>query len=337
MRPGSARGVVALSVLTVGVFLVSLAVGRFPIPLLEVAHVLLSRLTGHPSGAGATVATVLLLVRLPRVWAAMLIGAGLSLAGASYQTVFRNPIVSPSLLGVSSGAGFGAAVALLLHGPAISVQAAAFAGGLIAVTVSILVHRLLGGRSLVTLVLCGLVVAAFFESLVALVKTFADPLEVLPDITFWFLGSLEKVTAADARWATLPILLCAAGIYVLRWRSTALALGDEEALSLGIAVGRERLIVIALATLMVAVAVSLAGVIGWVGLIVPHLARMLFGLSPGRLYPATAMLGATFLLLVDDVARSASATELPLGVLTAMIGAPLFLLLLARIRSSVWT
>jgi iron complex transport system permease protein len=337
MKRHSGAALVALILVTLATILVSLGVGRFEIPPVQVVHVLIAHIGGHATDVPANVDTALMLVRLPRIWGAVLVGASLSMAGVSYQTVFRNPMVSPSLLGVSAGAGCGAAIALLLGWPWSAVQAAAFAGGLLTVTIAMVIHRVLGGHSVVTLVLCGLVVAAFFEALLSLVKSFADPLDVLPAITFWLLGSLEKVTAADARWATIPILLCALLLYFLRWRSAALSIGDDEATSLGIAVARTRLIIIASATLLVAIAVSLAGIVGWIGLIVPHAARMLFGLSPTRLYPAAALLGATFLLVVDDVARSGLATELPLGALTAMIGAPVFLVLLTRLKSTAWT
>jgi iron complex transport system permease protein len=337
MRQHSGATLAALTLVTLATFLVSLGVGRFAIPPIEVVRVLIAHILGRAADVPANVDIALTLVRLPRIWGAILVGASLSMAGVSYQTVFRNPMVSPSLLGVSAGAGCGAAIALLLGWPWSGVQAAAFAGGLLTVTIAMLVHRVLGGRSVVTLVLCGLVVAALFEALLSLVKSFADPLDVLPTITFWLLGSLEKVTAADARWASLPMLLCALLIYVLRWRSAALSIGDDEATSLGIAVVRTRLIIIASATLLVAIAVSLAGIIGWIGLIVPHAARMLFGLSPTRLYPGAALLGATFLLIVDDVARAGMTTELPLGALTAIIGAPVFLVLLTRLKSTAWT
>jgi iron complex transport system permease protein len=337
MRPLPSVSLVGLLGATAITFLVSLGIGQFHIAPSQVIHILWAHLLRHPSGAPANIDTVVMLVRLPRIWTAVLVGASLSISGVSYQTVFRNPVVSPSLLGVSAGAGFGAAIALLCGASWGVVQMSAFSGGLITVAIALGVHRALGERSVVTLVLCGLVVAAFFESLLALVKYVADPLEVLPTITFWLMGSLEKVTATEAGWATLPIVLCALLIYLMRWHSAVLAVGDDEATSLGVSVRPTRSVIIAAATLMVAVAVSLTGIIGWVGLIVPHAARMLFGLSPNRLYPAAALLGATFLLLVDDLARSGTNTELPLGALTALIGAPSFLLLLTRLQRTNWT
>lgn len=315
----------------------SLSLGRFHIPLRQVVGVLLTHLRGHASPVPQTADIVLMLVRLPRVGAALLIGMSLSLAGSCYQTVFRNPLASPSLLGVSSGAGFGAALALLLHWPWWGVQLSAFVGGVLAVAIAMACNRVLGRRSIVTLVLCGLVVAAFFEAMISVVKYFADPMDVLPSITFWQMGSLERATAHDVTWAAPILCTCALLLYLLRWKYAALALSDREATSLGISTHRLRAVVIGIATLMVAVAVSLTGTIGWVGLIVPHAARMLFGLSPNRLVPATVLMGAMFLLAIDDIVRSAVSTELPISVLTAMIGAPLFLLLLMRIRTTAWS
>ena len=335
MKPPS--GLLLLFAALIAVVIVSLGVGRYWIAPADVVGAILARFGGHGEKTPAEVSTILFLVRVPRAAAALLVGLSLSMAGLSYQTVFRNPIASPSLLGVSAGAGFGAALGLLLHWPWLAVQAAAFAGGLSTVTLALGFNRMLGGRSLVTLVLCGLVVAAFFESMISIVKYFADPLDTLPAITFWLLGGLEKTTASDVVLAAAPMLACALLLYLFRWRTLALTLSEGEASSLGVDVGPTRTVVIILSTLMVALAVSMAGVIGWVGLIVPHAARMLFGLSPNRLYPATALMGALFLLLVDDIARSAATAELPLGVLTAIIGAPAFLLLLTRIRSTAWT
>jgi iron complex transport system permease protein len=315
----------------------SLSFGRFSIPPRQVVEILLAHLHGTAFSASPNADTVLMLVRLPRVCAALLVGMSLSLAGSCYQTVFRNPLASPSLLGVSSGAGFGAASALLSHWPWWGVQSAAFSGGVLTVAIAMACNNLLRGRSMVTLVLCGLVVAAFFEAMISVVKYFADPMDVLPSITFWQMGSLEKVAASDLVWAAPILCACALLLYLLRWKYAALALSDQEATSLGISTLHLRSSVIGIATLMVAVAVSLTGTIGWVGLIVPHAARMLFGLSPNRIFPATVLIGAMCLLAIDDIARSAISTELPLSVLTAMIGAPLFLFLLTRIRTTTWS
>jgi len=326
---------VLLAVLVVVAAVGSIALGRYPLPLGEVLAVIAARLSGGE--IPATAGTVVLSVRLPRVVAAMAIGAGLSLAGASYQSLFRNPMASPALLGVSAGAGFGAALALLLHQPSLVVQAAAFAGGLLAVGASVWANRVLGGRSMVTLVLCGMVMAALFQALISVVKYLADPVDILASITFWLMGSLSRISAADASTVGTVVAVCGALLFALRWRINLLSLGEHDAAALGVEVGRLRLVVIVCATLITAATVSVGGIIGWVGLIIPHLARMVFGLDPDRLVPGTALLGALYLLLVDDLARTAGAIEVPLGILTALVGAPVFLALLARTQRGHWS
>lgn len=326
---------VALAALLAAVALGSVALGRYPLPVGEVLAVLAAPLSGIEAPGTAT--TVVMSVRLPRVVAAMAVGAGLALAGSAYQTLFRNPMASPALLGVSAGAGFGAALALLLRQPALVVQVAAFAGGLAAVGAAIWANRMLGGRSMVTLVLCGMVMAALFQALISVVKYLADPVDILASITFWLMGSLAKVSPADSAGVAAVVLACGGLLFVLRWRINLLALGEQDAAALGVEVGRLRLAVIVCATLITAATVSIGGIIGWVGLIIPHLARMVFGLDPDRLVPGTALLGALYLLVVDDIARTASAIEVPLGILTALMGAPVFLTLLARTQRRQWS
>jgi iron complex transport system permease protein len=266
------------------------------------------------------------------VLAAMLVGANLAAAGAAYQTLFRNPLASPGILGVSSGAGFGAALALLLGGGALALQGAAFAGGVLAVAAAIFVAGHLGRHSTLVLVLAGLVVSALFQALTSALKYLADPLDTLPAIVFWLLGSLSRVTLPDLGFALPFSLLGMVALFLLRWPTQVLEAGDDEAATLGVPVRRLRLTLIAAATLMTAAAVSISGVIGWIGLLVPHLARLLVGPAYARLLPASALLGALFLLLVDDLCRAAFAAELPLGVVTAILGAPVFVFLLARTR-----
>jgi iron complex transport system permease protein len=330
-------GLVALAALLLLAMLSSLALGRYPLPVTTIPDVLL-----RPFGAGGgatddTAETILLLVRLPRILAAVLIGASLALSGLAYQTIFRNPMASPALLGVSAGAGFGASVALLLRWPMFCVQGAGFAGGLAAVAIAIAANRALNTRSIVNLVLCGLVVSALFQALVSIVKYVADPIEVLPTITFWLMGSLAKVSQNDVWILMGPTLFGALTLYLNRWRISLLALGEHEAAALGVDVPRLRAIVIGCATMMSASTVCVAGVIGWVGLLIPHLARAAFGMEPARLTIATALLGGVFLLVVDDLARSISVIEVPLGVLTALIGAPFFLIFLMRAQRARWS
>jgi iron complex transport system permease protein len=334
--PRRGPGLLALSALLVLTMLFSLGLGRYHIPL----ETLLQILAGASGIGGAqpsgTAETIVLMVRLPRILGAVLIGAGLSLSGLAYQTVFRNPIASPALLGVSAGAGFGASVALLLRLPVLCVQGAGFLGGLAAVTIALAADRAINTRSIITLTLCGMVVSALFQALISIVKYVADPVEALPTITFWLMGSLARMSASDAAVLACPVLLGGLALYLNRWRIGLLALGDHEAATMGVDVRRLRILVICCATLMSAATVCVAGVIGWVGLLIPHLARASFGMEPGRLTAATALFGGIFLLMVDDLARSISAIEIPLGVLTALIGAPFFLIFLLRARQSRW-
>ena len=285
---------------------------------------------GEPVG---TIGVVLFHIRLPRIVAAMLVGASLAAAGAAYQSLFRNPLVSPDILGVSTGAGLGAVSGILLGLPVAGIQALGFGGGLATVALVMLLARSLrGGGDVLVLVLAGIVVGAITGAAISLVKVLADPYDQLPDITFWLLGSLAGVKSQDVA-ATLPmVLLGLAPLILLRWRIGVLALGDDDARALGVDVGRTRAIVIAAATLVTASVVAISGVVGWVGLMVPHMARLLVGPRFDRLLPASILLGAAFLVAVDTLARSATRIEIPLGVLTAVIGGPVFVWLLARDR-----
>ncbi|WP_375554280.1 FecCD family ABC transporter permease [Roseovarius mucosus] len=272
-------------------------------------------------------------IRLPRVGAALLVGAALAAAGASYQALFRNPLVSPDILGVSAGAGLGAVAGIFLSLPVVMIQASAFVGGMVAVGLVTLVGSLVRGTDrTLTLVLLGVVVGALAGAATSLLKVMADPYDQLPAITFWLLGSLASITTRDIVPALPVVLIGLIPLALLRWRINVLSLGDEEARALGIEAGRTRLIVIASATLITASVTALAGVVGWVGLVIPHIARMLVGPGFGRLLPASAMIGAGYLLVVDTLARTIAAVEVPLGVLTAVIGAPFFVWLLARGR-----
>ncbi|VVT05500.1 iron-dicitrate transporter subunit; membrane component of ABC superfamily; KpLE2 phage-like element [Roseovarius sp. EC-HK134] len=272
-------------------------------------------------------------IRLPRVGAALLVGAALAAAGASYQALFRNPLVSPDILGVSAGAGLGAVAGIFLSLPVVMIQASAFVGGMVAVGLVTLVGSLVRGTDrTLTLVLLGVVVGALAGAATSLLKVMADPYDQLPAITFWLLGSLASITTQDIVPALPVVLIGLIPLALLRWRINVLSLGDEEARALGIEAGRTRLIVIASATLITASVTALAGVVGWVGLVIPHIARMLVGPGFGRLLPASAMIGAGYLLVVDTLARTIAAVEVPLGVLTAVIGAPFFVWLLARGR-----
>lgn len=309
-----------------------MGLGHYPLSPSAVLDVLWSTLVGAPSAQPPAVDNVVLAVRLPRVLAAMLVGASLAAAGAAYQTLFRNPLASPAILGVSAGAGFGAALAMLLYGGALAVQGAAFAGGLLAVGAAMFIAGRLGNGSPLVLVLAGLVVSALFQALTSALKYVADPTDTLPAIVFWLLGSLGRVGMRDLAWAAPFALGGLALLFLLRWPTQVLEAGDDEARTLGVPVGALRVALIAAATSMTAAAVSISGIVGWVGLLVPHLARLLVGPAYGALLPASALLGAGYLLLVDGLCRSAFAAELPLGIVTAVLGAPVFVVILAKAR-----
>jgi iron complex transport system permease protein len=342
VSPPRWRRLPVLSVLVV-VLLVSVAVS-FSVGVTAYSPELIVRdlaahLTGHPVTVSRVDDVTIWLIRMPRIFAAVLIGAALAAAGSAYQALFRNPMVSPDLLGASGGAGVGASLGILLSWSIIEVQLVAFAFGLAAVVVTYAVGTAVGrGReSTLTLVLTGIVVASLCSAMISLTKYVADPDNKLPEITFWLLGGLDTVTI---RTSLLPIIIpIVAGmivLLVLRWKLNVLSFGDEEAASMGVNPQVVKSFVIAGATLMTAASVSAAGMVGWVGLVIPHAARALVGPDTRRALPASALLGAIFLLGVDDLVRSVFTTEVPLGILTAMVGAPFFLLMLARGRRT-WT
>ncbi len=315
-------------------FLLALGLGRYPISLEDVGRSLLSPFFPDTAvGVEATARQLVLRVRLPRALAALLVGGSLGVTGAAFQGIFKNPLVDSNILGVTSGAGFGAALALLLIWPAWAVQGSAFVFGLLAVALAFFGSRLYRTTPILVLTLMGILIGSLFGSLTSLLKYVADPLDTLPAITFWLLGSLASVT-----WRDLPALmgitvLGAFFLWLVRWRLNVLSLGDAEATTLGMNPTRLKLGIIVAATLMTAVAVSISGVIGWVGLVMPHAGRILVGPDHRRLIPATLSLGASFLLLIDLIARTILPGEVPLGVLTGLVGVPMLIVLLRRNRT----
>ncbi len=315
-----------------GKFFSSFLLGRYPVSPDMVIAILVSKIISMPKTWTDTMETVVLQLRFPRIISALLVGGALSVSGAAYQSLFKNPLVSPAILGVSAGAGFGASLGMILYYPWPAVQAMAFLFALMAVATSFLISRIFGGNSMIVMVLGGMVVSALFQALLSIAKYLADPLDALPAITFWLMGGLSKVTNTDMLFALFPIILPVIGLYLIRWQINVLAVGDEEAIALGININRIRIIVVLCATLMTAAAVSISGIIGWVGLLVPHMARMLVGPNFHRLLPTSLLLGSGYLLLVDNIGRNVIAVEIPLGILTALIGAPFFIFLLSKVR-----
>ena len=313
-----------LAALFLALLLASAMLGRYRLSPAELAALL--GLSDAPVRSGAS--NVLFQIRLPRIAAAVLIGAALSAAGAAYQGMFRNPMVSPDILGASTAAGFGAALGILLGADYFGISLTAFVFGLAAVLLSYLVSRFARANETLSLILAGMVVSSLFSAGTSFVKLVADTQEQLPAITYWLMGSLAAVKQRDVLFLLAPFVLGLLPLLLLRWRMNLLTLGEDEAKALGVNTTALRLVVIVCATLLTAASVAVCGMIGWVGLIVPHLCRMLFGSDYRRLLPASALFGAAFLLLVDDIARLATAGEIPIGILTAFVGAPMFLWLI---------
>ena len=316
-------GILALLVAILG----ALAVGRFPITPTQLWAIL----TGADTGTGAI---VFWNIRAPRVAAAILVGACLAAAGAAFQGMFRNPLASPDLLGVSAGASLGAVLGIFLGLPVAAVQGMAFAGGIAAVAAVAALSATVRGQGdpVLVLILAGIALGALIGAAISLLKILADPYNQLPAITFWLLGTLSGATPNDMLAAAPAAIMGLALLLLLRWRLNLLTLGEDEARALGVNTAALRAGAVAGATLATASVTALAGAVGWIGLVVPHMARLLGGPDLRRLIPLSALLGAAFLLFVDTLARVAGRTELPLGILTAVLGTPLFLWLLVRLR-----
>ncbi|MDD4281384.1 MAG: iron ABC transporter permease [Candidatus Methanofastidiosa archaeon] len=325
--------VVTLVMLPLIVLTVSLFIGRYPIAPPLVAKIAVSPLIPLERTWEPAMETVLFRVRLPRALAAMLVGAGLSVAGASFQGMFKNPLVSPQILGVSAGAGFGAAMGLLLSESMGTVQALAFFGGMSAVAFTYLISRIYRTTPILMLVLAGIVVGSLFSSLTSLIKYAADPWNKLPAIVFWLLGSFNGISLGDLLMVGPLILAGTAALLLVRWRINVLSLGEEEAQAMGVNTGQLRTIIIISATVVTAASVCISGIIGWVGLVIPHIARMVVGPDHRAVLPASCAIGASYLLVVDNISRSMLSTEIPIGILTSLLGAPVFAYLLRRSRT----
>jgi len=320
----------ALALLLVCLFLLSFVLGRYEVPLAEVIRILLSRIAPVGRTWTANMEIAVLNVRLPRILLACLVGGCLSAAGASYQSVFQNPMAAPDILGASSGACFGAALAILLRQSRYMTVLFAFAASLFTVALVCLIGKKTRGSPVVGILLAGVMVSSLFSAGTSFIKLVADPSDQLPAITYWLMGSLSGTRMADVKFAVLPMLLGLVPLFLFRWRINILTLGEEEARALGVHTGRLRFAVILCATLVTAASVSVSGMIGWVGLVIPHLCRRLVGNNCRYLLPASLIMGAGFLLLVDNISRNLLATEIPIGILTAFIGAPFFIFLMTR-------
>src|SRR5215470_15519039 len=337
MARSSAPGLLISALILIAGLLLAFTVGRFAVSLGDLFAVFAAKLTGQPANVAPAIETVVWQVRGPRVVAAMLIGAALAVAGTAFQGLFRNPLVSPDILGASSGASLGAVLGIFFSLGIFAIQALAFAGGLVAVAAVYMIGSAARARDpVLVLVLAGVVIGALLGAGVGLVKYLADPYNQLPAMTFWLLNSLATTSVADLVPLFGPVALGTVVLVALRWRMNAMSLPDEEARALGLPTGPLRVVIVAAATLVTSASVATAGIIGWVGLVVPHIARSLVGPDFARLIPAAALLGGGFLLVIDTVARNSAAIEIPLGILTAVVGTPFFIWLLTSV-SRTWS
>lgn len=321
--------IVLLIFLPIVLFFISFLLGRYPISPVDVISTILCPIFPQLE-VSSTITNIVFEIRLPRIIAAIVVGASLAMAGAAFQSIFKNPLVSSDLLGVSNGAGFGAALAIILSGSNVVIQLFAFIFGLISVSITYLISRAYKAGGILILVLSGVAISAFFNSLISALKFVADPEDKLPEIVYWLMGSLASVTMDKLIMISIPILIGFAILLALRWHMNLLAMGDEEAQSLGLNPSRVRLLIIAGCTLLTSAAVSVSGVIGWIGLVIPHMTRMIVGPDNRILIPASLSLGASFLLLIDNISRAFISIEIPIGILTAIIGVPIFLYLLKK-------
>jgi len=313
-------------------FIVSFWVGRYPINFNDVLSILLSHINKEKLLIDESLYTVVMQVRFPRILVAILVGGALGVSGASYQTLFKNPMVSPDLLGVSAGASVGAAVAMLNNQALISIQVYAFAFGIVAVLLTNLISKVIDGNNITVLILAGIVVSSLFTAILSIIKTMADTENALPNITFWLMGSLGKSSLQDVKYLSILVLAALIMILIFRHQINALSLGTDEAMAIGVNVRLTKFIIICSSTIMTVSAVSICGIIGWIGLILPHIARIIVGADFGKLSITSFLCGGIFLLVVDNFVRGVEGSELPLSVITALVGTPIFVILLYKSR-----
>ncbi|HML69339.1 MAG TPA: iron ABC transporter permease [Clostridia bacterium] len=332
---GQTIRLLVLGALLFATFLFSFSIGRYGVPVKEVIRILLHKLIPIQQTWTTEMETVVINIRLPRIMMASLVGCALSTAGASYQGVFQNPMASPDILGASSGAAFGAALAILLGGSTRMITFAAFSSSLVTVMAVYFIAQRAPGLKVVNLILAGIMVGSLFTAGTSYIKLVADPSNQLPAITYWMMGSFSGSKLAQVAFVVVPMALGMIPLLLIRWQINILTLGDDEARTLGINTNRLRMIVILCATLITAASVSVSGMIGWVGLVIPHLSRKMVGNNYRYLLPASMITGATFLLIVDNVSRNLLAVEIPIGILTAFIGAPFFIYLIAKQEKTI--
>lgn len=324
-----------LAAITVAVFCWGLCWGRYAVSLEDVLGVLASKIIDFPKTWSANTENTVMHIRLPRLCAAFLVGSALAVSGVTYQGIFQNPLVSPDLLGVSAGACVGASIAILSGMSGMMIQIPALIGGLLAVGITNIIPRFFKNHSNLTLVLSGIIVSGFFSSFQGLLKYVADPDTQLAQITFWTMGSLSKVGMKDVIYIAPAMIVSMVILVVLRWQINLLSLGETEAEGLGVNVRMMRGIMVLCSTVLTACSICVAGTIGWIGLVIPHLGRLLVGADNRRLIPASIFLGAAFLIFIDNLARNLTGSEIPLSILTGFLGAPVYAWLLVRQRAKI--
>lgn len=325
---------IILIFISIFVLFMSFTVGKYPITLKQLLTILNESIFRLEHSLPDVLYAVVIKVRLPRILTALAAGASLAASGAAYQGMFRNPLVSPDILGASAGAAFGAAIGILLSFGIIGIELLSFLFGLLAVLLTYLISMKLGknNRTTLVLILSGILIKTLFTSFITLIKYTADPYSKLPEITFWLMGSLASINLKDFYIVSAIFIVGIVPLLLLRWRLNVLSFDEEEARALGLNVSRLRIIVILCSTFMTASVISVAGLIGWVGLVVPHFSRMFVGPNFKKLLPASILIGGSFMLLVDDLARCVGSLEIPLGVLTSIIGAPFFIYLTLNVK-----
>lgn len=328
--------VAVLIALPIIFFLATICIGRYSVSVPDVFRCFWTAITGIDTGVDMQTYTVVTEIRFQRGLQGLLVGASLAVSGACFQSLFRNPLVSSGMLGVSNGAGFGAALAIILFNNMAMTSIFSFGFAILSVVMAYLVGKVAGGTPTITLVLGGTIISSIFSALLSLLKYIADPYSQLPAITFWLMGSMASTKSSELFFCAIPMLIGIIGMLLFRWRLNVLSMGDREAKTLGLNVGVNKVIVIGFATLATAGAVCISGVIGWVGLVVPHMCRMIMGSDNKWLIPAAISVGGCFMILVDTVCRTLTGAEIPLGIVTAIVGGPFFIYLLKKTKGKNW-
>ena len=321
--------VITISATLIATMLIAMGVGRYSISVGEIINTLLPK-SLSPEEVDPNIRTVIYNIRLPRVLLAALAGSGLAVSGAAFQSLFSNPLATPDTLGVATGASFGAALGIMLGFGSVGIQTCAFITGIACVGLVYFISKVKGERPIVMIILAGMVISSLFQAMVSLLKYAADPQDTLPQITFWLMGSLSGVGFEELMLGSPFIIIGIIVIFLLRWKMNMLSLHEDESKSLGVNVKVVRLFTIMSAALITASVVSICGNVGWVGLLIPHISRMMFGNNNKSVIPASIGLGAIFMIVIDTIARSATASEIPISILTAIIGAPFFITLLRK-------